>query len=148
MKNWPKPTSIKDIYMFIGFANFYQSFIQGFSKIAALLTSMLKTTKSFEELAPKAFKANNNKVVEGDGKAEKTVVNSSKFKNEKSRKLMCMPNIKATKKPNFLISDAKKAFIYLWLAFIKAPIFQHFNLKSYIRIQIDVLGYAIGRVLS
>ena len=28
----------------LGFANFYQQFIQGFSKIAALLTSMQKTT--------------------------------------------------------------------------------------------------------
>ena len=30
--------------VFISFANFYQQFIQGFSRIAALLTSMLKAT--------------------------------------------------------------------------------------------------------
>ena len=38
VKNWPKPTSVRDIQVFIGFANFYQRFIQGFSKIAAPLT--------------------------------------------------------------------------------------------------------------
>lgn len=32
------------IQLFIGLAKFYQRFIQGFSKIAALLTSMLKTS--------------------------------------------------------------------------------------------------------
>ena len=27
VKNWPEPTLVKDIQMFIGFANFYQRFI-------------------------------------------------------------------------------------------------------------------------
>ncbi len=44
VKAWPEPKSIRDIQMFLGFASFYQRFIQGFSKIAAPLTSMLKTT--------------------------------------------------------------------------------------------------------
>lgn len=30
--------------MFLGFANFYRQFIQGFSKIAGPLTSMLRTS--------------------------------------------------------------------------------------------------------
>ena len=34
--------------MFLGFANFYQQLIQGFSQIAASLTSMLKTSGSTE----------------------------------------------------------------------------------------------------
>ena len=122
VKNWPEPTLVRDIQVFIDFANFYQRFIQGFSKIIALLTSLLKTTRSLE-LGPKAFKADDNKVVGGDGgKADETVVDSSKFKNEKSRKSMRMPNIGATRKPNFLTPDAKKAFNQLRLAFIKAPI--------------------------
>ena len=107
--------------MFIGFANFYQRFIQGFSKIAALLISLLKTTGSSDESAPKAFRADNNKVVRDDsGRANGTVVNLSK--NKKSRNLMRMPNIGAMGKPNFLTPNAKKAFNHLWLAFIKAPI--------------------------
>ena len=44
VKNWPEPKSVRDIQVFIGFANFYRRFIQGFSKIAAPLTSMLKTS--------------------------------------------------------------------------------------------------------
>lgn len=36
---------MKDIQVFLRFANFYQYFIQGFSKIIALFISMLKITK-------------------------------------------------------------------------------------------------------
>ena len=42
VKNWPEPKSIRDIQVFLGFANFYRCFIQGFSRIAALLTLMLR----------------------------------------------------------------------------------------------------------
>ena len=49
MKDWPEPKSVRDIQVFLGFANFYWRFIQGFSRIAALLISILKTTS---ELAP------------------------------------------------------------------------------------------------
>ena len=59
-----------------------------------------------------------------------------------------MPNIKAMEKPNFLTSDAKKAFNHLRLAFIKAPIFWHFDLENHIWIETNALGYAIGGVLS
>ena len=98
-------------------------------------------------MAPKAFKANDNKIVSGDdGRANRTVVNLSK--NEKSRKLTRVPNIGAMKEPNFLTLNAKKAFNYLRLAFIKAPILQHFDPESYIRIKTDALGYAIGGMLS
>ena len=59
-----------------------------------------------------------------------------------------MPNIGAIRKPNFLASNAKKIFNHLLLAFIKALIFQYFDLKSPIQIETNVSGYAIGRVLS
>ena len=42
VKNWPEPTSVRDIQVFIGFANFYRRFIRGFSRIAAPLTLLLK----------------------------------------------------------------------------------------------------------
>ncbi len=42
--DWPEPQSVRDIQVFLGFANFYRRFIQGFSRLAAPLTSMLKTT--------------------------------------------------------------------------------------------------------
>ena len=50
VKNWPKPKSVQDIQIFLRFANFYQQFIQSFSRIAALFTSMLKMTGSSDEL--------------------------------------------------------------------------------------------------
>ena len=65
MKNWPEPKSVQDIQVFISFANFYRGFIQGFNKIAALLTSMLKTTRSSGS-APKAFGAE-DEIVEDSG---------------------------------------------------------------------------------
>ena len=108
---------------------------------------MLKTARSSEKLAPRAFRAGNNEVVRGGGdKVDETVVNLSK--NEKSKKLTRVPNVGATREPNFLISDAKKTFNHLRLAFIKAPILQHFNSESYIRIETDASGYAISGVLS
>ncbi len=42
-RDWPKPQSVRDIQVFLGFANFYRRFIQGLSRLAAPLTSMLKT---------------------------------------------------------------------------------------------------------
>ena len=59
-----------------------------------------------------------------------------------------MPNIKATEEPNFLIPNAKIIFNHLLLAFIKALIFQHFDLESHIWIKTDTSGYARNKVLS
>ena len=49
---------------------------------------------------------------------------------------------------SYLIPDAKQAFTQLRQAFIKAPIFQHFNPKCHIRVETNTLCYAIGAVLS
>ena len=46
VEQWPEPKLIRDIQVFLGFANFYWRFIQGFSCIVIPLTSMLKTTGS------------------------------------------------------------------------------------------------------
>ena len=42
IRSWPEPRSIRDIQVFIGFANFYRRFIEGFSRKTAALTSMIK----------------------------------------------------------------------------------------------------------
>ena len=138
--------SIRDIQVFIGFANFYWRFIRGFNRIVALLTSLLKII-GLSNLASKTFRANDNELVGGNSdRANKTVMNL--FKNNKFRNLTCMPNIGATGEPNLLIFDAKKAFNHLQLAFIEALILQYFDLKSHIQIKIDVSSYAIGKMLS
>ena len=44
VRDWPKPQSVYDIQVFLGFTNFYQQFIWRFNRLTAPLTSMLKTT--------------------------------------------------------------------------------------------------------
>ena len=51
-------------------------------------------------------------------------------------------------KSGFLTSGSKKAFTELRQVFIKAPIIHHFDPEQHIRVETDVLGYVIGRVLS
>ena len=148
MKSWPKPKSICDIQVFIGFANFYQHFIKGFSRITAPLTSILKTTGLFG-LAPR--KTEDKVVGGGGGRVDKTMRNlfkSRNLKNNKSGNLMHVPTIKAMGKLIFLTPEAKEIFNYLKQSFIKALILRHFDLKSHIRIETDASGYAIGGVLS
>ena len=126
VKNWLEPISIRDIQVFIGFANFYWRFIQGFNRIATPLISILKIIESSKESALKTFKADDNKIVGGgSSRANKTVRNSFK-------KLMCVPNIRATREPNFLIPNTRKAFNHLRLAFIKALILWYFDAECHI----------------
>ncbi len=42
VKNWPQPTTIKEMQRFLGFANFYRRFIAHYSQLAAPLTSLLR----------------------------------------------------------------------------------------------------------
>ena len=48
VKQWSEPQLVRDIQVFLGFANFYWQFIQGLSRIDASLTSMLKTSEGTE----------------------------------------------------------------------------------------------------
>ena len=81
-------------------------------------------------MASKAFKTDNNKVVGITDKTNQTVINL--YKNNESRNLTYIPNIKPIEKPIFLTPKAKKAFNYLQLMFIKASILQNLDLKSHI----------------
>ena len=91
-------------------------------------------------MAPKTFKADDDKVV-GGGNSSKTIRNSS-------RKSTHIPNIGAMGESNFPTPNAKKTFNHLRLLFIKVLIFWHFDLKSHIRIEINASGFSIGEVLS
>ena len=57
VKNWLKLKSVHNISVFWDFANFYQQFIQSFSRIIASLTSILKIIRSSDKLV---FSKNNN----------------------------------------------------------------------------------------
>ncbi len=43
VKTWPERQLVRDIQVFLGFANFYRRFIQNFSRIVAPLISILQT---------------------------------------------------------------------------------------------------------
>ncbi|KAK3556266.1 hypothetical protein QTP70_007071 [Hemibagrus guttatus] len=42
IKDWPTPTTVKELQRFLGFANFHRRFIQNYSSISNLLTSLLR----------------------------------------------------------------------------------------------------------
>ena len=86
----------------------------------------------------------------GKSKGEKTSKSQNLAKlRKKSSKSGNSINFNVTEDgPKFLTPDARTAFNRLRLAFTEAPIFRHFNLECHIWIEIDVLGYAIGSVLS
>ena len=177
VKKWPEPKSVRDIQVFLGFANFYCQFIKGFSKIAAPLTSMLKTTMSSQVLAANEVlgarvlaadevgsvggggdrSSDGSKRVEpktGRSESQKSSKsgNSEGKKSAKSKKPSKSgnsPNFDAKEAdPSFLTPEARSAFNRLWLAFTKASILRHFDPECYIRIETDALGYVISDVLS
>ena len=128
---------LKDIQVFLDFANFYQRFIQNFSKITGPLTLMLKASpnKSAKNLSLLIDVAEDAEVSVGGGDYEDETVGKSLSKNLNG----------AT---SYLTPNARQTFIQLRQAFTKALILQHFNPESHIRIEINALGYAIGIVLS
>ena len=42
IREWPEPRNLKEVQAFLGFANFYRRFIQGYSQIGTPLTKMTK----------------------------------------------------------------------------------------------------------
>jgi len=54
---WDAPTSVKGVQSFLGFANFYRTFIKGFSKLTAPLTALVRKDQTFQWTidADKAF---------------------------------------------------------------------------------------------
>ena len=141
VKNWPEPKSVWDIQVFIGFANFYRQFIRGFSKIAAPLTSILKSTGSSDT----PWRNNDDEVVGGGGDRNLSKSKSKMLKNAKSG---VQTRLGAMEESTFLTPDAREAFNQLRQAFTKSPILRHFDSECHIWIEIDALGYAIVGVLS
>ena len=69
-------------------------------------------------------------------------------KNNKSRNSTYMPNIKTIEKYIFLTLKFKKTYNYLQLLFIKALIFQLFDIKDHNQIKTNVSNYAIRKILN
>jgi hypothetical protein len=51
IRNWAPPRSVKHVQQFLGFANFYRCFIEGFSKVARPLTELTKKNKNAKKNA-------------------------------------------------------------------------------------------------
>ena len=98
VKAWPEPKLVQDIQVFIGFANVYRRFIQGFSKIAAPLTSMLKTSPQPAGALP-ATAVDDSEVVGSSGRNER-----------KSAKSDFTKPVRGAEEPSFLTPDARRAF--------------------------------------
>ena len=47
MLEWDAPETVKDIQSFLGFANFYRRFIEGYSKLTRPLTDLTKKSEKF-----------------------------------------------------------------------------------------------------
>lgn len=43
VREWPLPQSVREVQVFLGFANFYRRFIEGYSRVAGPITNLLKT---------------------------------------------------------------------------------------------------------
>jgi hypothetical protein len=48
VENWKRPASVTEIRSFLGLAGYYRRFIEGFSKIARPMTTLLQKDKKFE----------------------------------------------------------------------------------------------------
>ena len=161
VRKWPKPKSVQNIQVFLGFANFYWRFIQGFSRIVALLISMLKTAAPLEKsISEKVGDGEGGNGVNGGGveiakksgklKGQKTSKSQKSSKSEKNlSKSGNLSNFGTTESgPSFLTSEARSAFNRLRLAFTEASILQHFDPECHIRIETDASCYVIGGMLS
>ena len=135
IRNWLEPKSVKDVQVFLGFANFYQRFIQGFTKIAGPLTLMLRTTRSANNLS--LLMAEDAEVGSIGGDCDNEHVEKSPLTFKNSNGAM-----------DYLTSGAKRAFTQLRQAFTKALILRHFEPECYIWIETHASGYAIGGLLS
>ncbi|XP_048011540.1 uncharacterized mitochondrial protein AtMg00860-like [Megalobrama amblycephala] len=59
IKDWPTPTTVKELQRFLGFANFYRRFIQNYSSITSPLTSLLRNKPKSLSWSPAATEAFN-----------------------------------------------------------------------------------------
>ncbi|KAI3692764.1 hypothetical protein L6452_32586 [Arctium lappa] len=66
MMSWESPTSLTKIRIFLGLARYYRQFIQDFSKIASLLTTLTRKNVKFiwTDVQDQAFKTLKNKFCE------------------------------------------------------------------------------------
>ena len=95
IKDWFKPKSVYNIQVFLGFANFYQQFIQSFSRIIVSLTLILKTIILLEKSTSKQLKVYDDKMDRFDIGSNKEL--AKKLEKSKSQKLSRLRKSKSKK---------------------------------------------------
>jgi Reverse transcriptase (RNA-dependent DNA polymerase) len=55
IRDWPTPTTVKQVWSFLGFGNFYQKFISHYSDLAQPLNYLTKKDKKFEWTTENVF---------------------------------------------------------------------------------------------
>ena len=134
VKQWLEPQSVRDIQVFLRFANFYRQFIQRFSRIAAPLTSMLKTS-STESAKPREGRVKvgvndegelNGRNEVGGGEVEHEEVGDDEVARKKNHQKTSKSK-KTIRSSDFLTPGARLAFTELRQAFVKALILHHFD---------------------
>ena len=48
MLEWQEPTTVNEVQWFLGFANFYRRFIQGYSKLTRSLADLMKKSEKID----------------------------------------------------------------------------------------------------
>ena len=131
LKNWPEPKSVRNIQVFLGFANFYCHFIQSFSRIAAPPTSMFRISLRPTSVTQKLMNLI-DEFARGDcGENEARTSASTKgptgadflSSDHVSHAVSNFISNSANNVSNYLTPDAKKAFNQLRQTFTKALIF-------------------------
>ena len=90
----------------------------------------------------------------GDNKVDNKIndkIGKKGQKTSKSKNLFKSKKLSKSKKmigSDFFTPKARLVFTKLKQAFVKAPIFHHFDQKHYLWIETNALGYAISRILS
>ena len=160
VKNWPEPKSVRDIQVFLGFANFYQRFIQGFSKIAGSLILILRISSltdlsiilqsidvaDEEEVGETG--SNSSNLSNPSASTRSTGVGYLTSGSAKTESSNIKKGVEAARSSDYLTPVTKKAFNHLWYTFTQAPILQYFDLERHLWIETDVSSYAIDKVLS
>lgn len=125
-----------------------RNFIQGFSQIAALLISILKTIL-IEFLAKNLIFIGKSSIVNGmSGSASK--IDGVKFKNIVMNKFLAKSKllVKPNSRLDFQTFKNKLILDKLKQAFIEAQIFYYLNPECYIYIKTNTLDYVINIVLN
>ena len=96
--NWEIPKTIQDVQCFLGFANFYRRFIEGYSRICTPLFNLLKT-------------------VDKDTNTPTVIANPAEPVNKKTNKA-----------PIEWTPRCQEVFDELKARFCSAPVLKHFDL--------------------